>query len=166
MVSGLLVRAKSLRRHMTRAEQRLWMHLRGNRFIDVKFKRQKSIGPYIVDFVAPSEKLIVEVDGGQHNVRFGYDARRTQYLEELGYRVLRFWNQECLTQTDIVLEQIMRALEQNAPSPLTPLPQVGEGNERRQPSHHAPPSPACGRGAGERASSPINPIHYDKEKQV
>ncbi|MCL2297747.1 MAG: endonuclease domain-containing protein [Proteobacteria bacterium] len=117
--------AKTLRKYQTDAEQKLWFHLRGKRFDGVKFKRQKPIGSYIVDFVAVNERLVIELDGGQHQKRMAYDQARTAYLESRGYRVLRFWNNECLAETEAVLESIRLAL-----SP-TPLPQAGEGNNLR-----------------------------------
>ena len=105
-----LQKAKALRQHQTDAEQKLWFHLRGNRFDGVRFKRQKPIGPYVVDFVAVNEKLVIELDGGQHQERTAHDQARTAYLERRGYRVLRFWNNECLAQLESVLEQIRVAL--------------------------------------------------------
>jgi len=118
--------AKSLRRHMTDAEHRLWYCLRGNRLLGVKFKRQKTVGPYIVDFVCVTHRLVIEVDGSQH-LHSAADNRRDQYLQQCGYRVLRFWNHEVLTQTASVLEAVRLALV-DAPSPPTPLPQAGEGS--------------------------------------
>ena len=105
-----LDRAKALRRDMTDAERRLWYHLRKRRLGGVKFKRQCLIGPYIVDFVAHDAGLVIEVDGGQHVEHQAYDAERTRYLERQGYRVLRFWNDECLKQTQGVLDQVDRTL--------------------------------------------------------
>ena len=105
-----LQKAKVLRKNQTDAEQKLWFHLRGKRFGDVKFKRQKPIGFYIVDFVAANEKLVIELDGGQHQKRMAYDQERTRYLESCGYRVLRFWDDECLTQIESVLDQVRAAL--------------------------------------------------------
>jgi very-short-patch-repair endonuclease len=99
-------KAKALRSNMTDAEQRLWYQLRGKRFSEVKFHRQKPIGPYIVDFAAPSRKLIIELDGGQHSTALAYDAARTRYLETRGYTVLRFWNHDYLARTDDVLQAI------------------------------------------------------------
>jgi very-short-patch-repair endonuclease len=103
-------RAKALRRSMTDAERRLWYHLRKRHLTGVKFKRQCPIGPYIVDFVALNAWLVVEVDGGQHVEDMAYDAERTRLLERQGFRVLRFWNDECLKQTQAVLDQIDQAL--------------------------------------------------------
>jgi len=81
-----------------------------------KFKRQVVIEPYIVDFVCLESHLIIEVDGGQHAEQVEYDARRTTRLEAMGYRVMRFWNNQVLSETINVLEQIATALIE-APSP-------------------------------------------------
>jgi very-short-patch-repair endonuclease len=120
--NNTLQRAKALRKHQSDAEQKLWFHLRGKRFNDVKFKRQKPIGLYIVDFVAVSEKIVIELDGGQHQEQMAYDQERTRYLESCGYRVLRFWNNECLTQIEAVLEHIRNALAQTVSSVQAPSP--------------------------------------------
>ena len=87
------------------------------------FRRQHPIPPYIVDFVCIKQKLIVELDGGQHVAQIASDAERTAFLESNGFRVIRFWNDEMLKQTDAVLEEILRQL--NAPHPC-PLPASGE----------------------------------------
>jgi very-short-patch-repair endonuclease len=76
----------------------------------VKFRRQQPLGPYTVDFVSFELKLIVEADGGQHAEHWQYDRVRTEYFERRGYRVLRFWNDEILLQTDAVLEVILKAV--------------------------------------------------------
>ena len=91
----------------------------------LKFKRQKPIGRYIVDFVCLECRLIIEIDGGQYADRTEYDQARDAWLRSEGYTVLRFWNNEVLQQMEGVLERIRIAV---LPSPLTPLPQVGEGN--------------------------------------
>ncbi|MBI5752802.1 MAG: endonuclease domain-containing protein [Hydrogenophilales bacterium] len=117
----LLENAKNLRSSQTDAEQRLWYHLRAHRFMDMKFKRQKPMGRYIVDFVCVEHRLIIELDGGQHADEVSYDQQRDAWLRSQGYTVLRFWNNDVMQQLDGVLEQIRLAL-----SP-TPLPRVGEG---------------------------------------
>ena len=122
---GEVRRARRLRRDASDAERQLWFRLRDRRLEDRKFSRQKPIGPYIVDFVCREADLIVEVDGGQHADRVVEDAARTAYLESLGYRVIRFWNDEVLSNTDGVLEMILRELAAG-PSPQ-PSPQRGEG---------------------------------------
>jgi very-short-patch-repair endonuclease len=91
-------RAKSLRSNMTDAERRLWYFLRAHRFNGTKFKRQAVIGKYIVDFVCFEKHLVIEVDGGQHADN-ETDRRRTRWLEDQGFRVLRFWNNEVLQNT-------------------------------------------------------------------
>jgi very-short-patch-repair endonuclease len=84
--------AARLRRDMTEAEQRLWLHLRGRRLEGFKFKRQWTLGRYVVDFCCLEARLIVEVDGGQHSEEA--DAVRTAWLEAQGFRVRRFWNND------------------------------------------------------------------------
>jgi very-short-patch-repair endonuclease len=110
-------RARLLRLGMSEAERLLWYHLRAGRLRGSKFRRQKPLGCYIVDFVCVELGLIVEVDGGQHLEQREYDERRTRWLEGQGFSVLRFWNHEVLQQTEAVLEQIVRWVEQKQPSP-------------------------------------------------
>jgi len=123
--------ARGLRRRQTDAERRLWARLRDGRLLGVEFARQVPIGPYIVDFCCREQRLIVELDGGQHATRADYDAGRTALLEGLGYRVLRFWDNEALRNTDGVLQRIAQALSsaQTRPSPR-PSPQRREGDGR------------------------------------
>ncbi|MBN8736804.1 MAG: endonuclease domain-containing protein [Xanthomonadales bacterium] len=119
--------ARRLRRDMTDAERRLWHHLRRRQLLGYRFRRQFPIGPYIVDFACIETKLIIEVDGGQHFDATG-DVARTQRLHELGYRVLRFWNNDVLTRTHQVLAVIYEALGTAGPHPGLP-PQAGEGDK-------------------------------------
>ena len=95
---------------MTEAEKLMWSKLRDRRLEGVKFKRQKPIGRYIVDFVALDLKLIVEIDGGQHAERSAADTARTKALEESGYRVVRFWKNDVLGNIDGVLEAVVQEL--------------------------------------------------------
>jgi len=95
---------------MTDAERKLWNTLRNRQFGEYKFRRQVPIGPYVVDFVCFEEKLIIEVDGGQHAEEFERDAARTEWLEAEGYRVVRFWNNDVLGNTDGVIRAIEAAL--------------------------------------------------------
>ncbi|TDY04009.1 endonuclease domain-containing protein [Thiohalophilus thiocyanatoxydans] len=99
-------RAKQLRSSQTPAEELLWLYLRAHRFMGLKFKRQKPIGHYIVDFVCHSPKIIIEIDGGQHVEQEEYDQRRALVLKQKGFTVLRFWNNEVLKETEPVLEKI------------------------------------------------------------
>jgi very-short-patch-repair endonuclease len=120
-------RAQGLRRNMTDAERLLWRHLRGRRFAGWKFRRQHEIGRYIVDFVCPSAGLVVELDGGQHAEQTERDAYRTRQLEALGYRVLRFCNNDVLKNGEGVLAVIVEALASVPPHP-DPLP-MGESGK-------------------------------------
>lgn len=128
----LLRNAKALRKNQTEAEQRLWYHLCAHRFEGAKFKRQKPIGPFIVDFVCLEYRLVVELDGGQHAEDVDYDARRDAWLAAQGYEVLRFWNNQVMRELPAVLERIGEALAGatgRLPSPPAPLPQAGEGRK-------------------------------------
>jgi type I restriction enzyme S subunit len=109
-------------------EQLLWQQLRAKRFSGFKFRRQQKIGRYIVDFVCFAQKLIIELDGSQHADVQVEDATRDHWLRGEGFRVLRFWNNELLGQTDAVLEAIWQALQQEPPLP-NPSPTRGEGLE-------------------------------------
>ena len=104
-------RAKELRRDMTPHERKLHEHLRAHRTGDVHFRPQHAIGNYIADFCAPRRKLIVELDGSQHLEQDEYDAERTAFFESKGYRVLRFWNNDVMSDIQNVLRNILFALE-------------------------------------------------------
>ncbi|HQQ71345.1 MAG TPA: DUF559 domain-containing protein [Alicycliphilus sp.] len=119
---------KTLRQNMTDAEQRLWKHLRAHRMDGQKFRRQQPIGPYIVDFVHFGIRLIVEADGGQH-ADSPCDVARDAWLRDQGFAVLRFWNDDILLRTNVVLEAIWTALHAGTPSPPAPLPQGERGDK-------------------------------------
>lgn len=104
-------RARRMRREDTEAEAWLWQALRAHRLDGSKWRRQVPVGPFIVDFLCDDFALVVEVDGGQHAERTGYDARRTAYLSARGLQVLRFWNSEVLTNRDGVCLTILDALD-------------------------------------------------------
>ena len=104
-------RARQLRNAATDAERRLWRRLRGKQLAGFKFRRQYPLAGYIVDFVCIPAMLVLELDGGQHLDAADYDAERTRTIEALGYRVLRFWNDDVLLRADAVLEEVMRRLE-------------------------------------------------------
>ena len=99
---------KALRGNSTYAEVFLWQQVKNKKLAGKKFRRQTSIGPYIVDFYCPEEHLIVELDGEVHYNDEGviYDKQRTKYLESLGLKVVRFENQDVLRNTDYVLNKI------------------------------------------------------------
>jgi very-short-patch-repair endonuclease len=99
-------RARALRRNETDVERKLWHALRGRQVVQLKFRRQVPIGPYVVDFVCVGKMLVVELDGGQHAIRRDHDAIRTRALEARGYRIVRFWNHEVVENIDGVLAQI------------------------------------------------------------
>jgi very-short-patch-repair endonuclease len=118
-------RARELRANATDAERRLWSPLRALRLDGYKFRRQYPIGPYIADFACRAEHLLIELDGGGHGNDQAEldDANRTAYLEKCGYRVLRFWNLDVLTDTIRVVEVIRAALSGAEEDPLNdPLP--------------------------------------------
>ena len=92
-------RARQLRKSLTDAERVLWNILRNRQVLGYRFRRQAPIGPYIVDFVCFENRLVIEVDGGQHVEQADYDADRTGWLEGAGYRVIRFWNSQVLEET-------------------------------------------------------------------
>jgi adenine-specific DNA-methyltransferase len=121
--------ARSLRRNQTDAESVLWYNLRSRRFKGYKFRRQHPLAGYVVDFVCIDRRFIIEIDGGQHAAQEPYDRTRTGKLQSAGLRVLRFWNNEVLGQTQAVLEAILRELE--APSPCPLPPEGGEGKRKR-----------------------------------
>ena len=100
--------AKQLRRNQTAAERVVWGMLRAGRLDGLKFKRQIQLGPYIVDFVCFDEKLIVEVDGSQH-AESESDARRDAYFTEAGYRTLRVWNRDAMTNREGLAKAILAA---------------------------------------------------------
>ena len=127
------VMARALRNNPTDTERALWRHLRQRRFKGLKFRRQQPIGPYIVDSVCLERKLILEVDGGQHAVS-AQDLRRTSWLEGRGFRLLRFWNNQVLSEMEAVTKAIWEALScpplgdvacQNGTPHLHPPPQGG-----------------------------------------
>jgi very-short-patch-repair endonuclease len=120
--------ARRLRRDMTEAEQKLWRYLRQLPRGSSHFRRQATIGPYFADFACHTQRLIIEVDGGQHATNVASDLERTQLFETNGYRVLRYWNNEVLVNIDGVLEDIQRALVSTpTPDPSPPLPRVKPG---------------------------------------
>jgi len=108
-------RRRELRRNQTEAEKMVWAHLRNKQFYGMKFFRQYSIGPYILDFYCPTVKLAIELDGGQHNQpeNKGYDLARSEFLKAQSIDVIRFWNHEVLLNMEGLLSELA--------SKITPL---------------------------------------------
>ena len=117
--------AKLLRREMTDAERVLWREVRAHRFSGFKFKRQEPLGAYVVDFICYEARLIIELDGGHHASQQQADAERTRWLESSGFRVIRFWNNDVLSNVTGVMQEIER---QMTSFPLSPaLSREGRG---------------------------------------
>jgi very-short-patch-repair endonuclease len=100
--------ALKLRREMTPAEVRLWNALKDRKLGGLKFRAQHPVGRFILDFYCPSQRLVVELDGGVHEKQLEYDQARTEFLNAYGYRVVRFPNEEVLTNLTSVLKQILQ----------------------------------------------------------
>ena len=99
-----------LRTELTPAERKLWLRLRNDQ-LGVNFRRQHAIGSYIPDFCSLKAKLIIELDGSQHLEQQEYDEERTKYLEEQGYKVIRFWNSDVMNDINGVVLAISHALK-------------------------------------------------------
>lgn len=117
--------ARELRKNATDAERLLSHSLKSRQLDGFRFHRQAPLGDFIVDFLCPQARFIVELDGGQHTDRAMYDDARTIWLAEKGYRVLRFWNHEAIQNTDTVLAEIHRQLTKGF-TPPQPSPSLCE----------------------------------------
>jgi very-short-patch-repair endonuclease len=106
--------ARRLRSELTPAEKILWRHLRGSRFMHLKWRRQRPIEPYVADFACMSLMLIVELDGESHLTSEIRHAKRTVYLEERGWMILRFWNTAIFDEIESVLERIWQVCQERA----------------------------------------------------
>ncbi|QCQ20861.1 endonuclease domain-containing protein [Desulfoglaeba alkanexedens] len=120
MSKNITPTAKTLRKRLTDAERLLWTHLRAKQLEGLKFRRQAPIGKYIADFVCHEKRIVIEVDGGQHSLNKDRDRERDNWFKEQGYKVLRFWNNEVLTNIVGVLEVIRENCLCHPP--LNPLP--------------------------------------------
>lgn len=119
--------ARTLRHTQTDGERKLWSFLRARRLGGYKFRRQYPVGPYVVDFCCREEFLVVEIDGSQHGMQSEKDAARTRYLENQGYRVIRFGADAAVRETKSVLETILDELKKTLTRPVGhPLPRGEE----------------------------------------
>ena len=109
--------ARRLRNNPTDAERCLWRHLRRRQLDGFRFRRQLPIGQYVVDFVCLAARLVIEVDGGQHAEQHVADEVRSAWLRQRGFRVLRFWNNEVLGETEAVLARVREALQTSSQAP-------------------------------------------------
>jgi very-short-patch-repair endonuclease len=123
---------------MTDAERKLWWHLKRIPIENTHFRKQATIGPYFADFASHRQRIVIELDGGQHNQpgRAAADEKRSEYLRSQGYRVLRFWNNDVLSNIEGVMESIFATLQdaESRPPPLTPphrSQELAGGGERR-----------------------------------
>ncbi len=143
-------RARTLRNNATHAERHLWRYLQNRGLGGFRFTRQKPIGPFFADFLCRERKLVVELDGRQHEERTEQDRRRTRFLESEGYTVLRFWNGEATDDTGRVLATILNALEQ-LPSHFSSPPARGRGprggSERSELGTAVPEAPSKARAS-------------------
>jgi very-short-patch-repair endonuclease len=146
--TGAVWRARQLRRASTEAEKKLWRALRG-KLPKQKWRRQMPIGPYFVDFACFSEKLVIELDGGQHADAAAYDEARSRFIQAQGYVVLRFWNNNVLSNTDGVLARVadfLSARERGAKH------REVEVDSSSSPSHAFGAGPSLSRGRGAEAA--------------
>lgn len=135
-------RARELRSNMTDAERVLWSMLRRKQLDEFRFRRQAPIGPYFADFLCPEARLVIEVDGSRHfeEANAWRDYRRTQWLREQGFRVIRFTNEEVFRSSADVAQEIRRVLLECAANPPSGRQSRTQMRARR------PPSPARGEG--------------------
>ena len=132
----LVESAQRLRRELTPAEQALWNALRGRRVAGLRFRCQHAVGPFVLDFYCPAAQLVIEVDGAIHDQQVEQDAARTEHLEAYGYRVLRFRNDEVLTDLGAVLASI-----EQATIPVSTQHRLRQGSRTTLPSPETPPKP-------------------------
>ena len=136
---AITARARNLRGNMTDAEARLWHALRRDQLNGLHFRRQHPVGPFTLDFYCPSLRLAVEVDGGQHAEQVKQaDDRRTRWLGEKGVVVVRYWNNDVLSNLEGVLSDLLAKVESLAqaaatPSPTLPLSGGGRDTSRAVP---------------------------------
>ena len=106
-------KSRDLRKNMTPQERKLWYIIKNRQFFGYRFRRQFPLGQYIVDFICRAKKIIIEIDGGQHNEikNIQYDNKRTEYLISEGYKVIRFWNNDIDKNIGGVYEKLKEVFE-------------------------------------------------------
>jgi very-short-patch-repair endonuclease len=144
-MKGATARSRSLRQTMTDAERCLWQKIRLAQLSGYRFRRQVPFGPYITDFACHEARLVIELDGGQHDLSSPQEIIHTQFLEKEGYRVLRFWNPDVLKNLEGVCETILNVLQeqkskQEFPKAL-PLDGGGWGGGESHSTKTSPPPP-------------------------
>ncbi|WP_324187708.1 endonuclease domain-containing protein [Sphingopyxis solisilvae] len=117
--------ARKLRRHETEAEKKLWRVLRARQFLGLKFRRQSPVAGFVADFLCEELRIIVEADGGQH-AESPSDERRTALLQAAGYHVIRYWNNDIMSNLEGVLEDLRGRLVATA-DVGTPHPTLSHG---------------------------------------
>ena len=112
-MNKLNILARILRKNQTLQEAQMWKYLKNSQIQGLKFRRQYPIGEYIVDFMCKEIKLIIEIDGGQHNnpSNIEYDKKRTKFLEAKGYKIIRFWNCDIDKNIEGVYQRILEEIE-------------------------------------------------------
>ncbi len=126
--------AREMRTSATDAEALMWSLVRGRRLRGLKFRRQHAVGRYILDFYCDELRLAIELDGGQHQEQVNYDAERTERLEKQGIRFVRFWNNDVMTQTEVVMTDLfnkIQALQRPSPQPSPALRERGSNQEAK-----------------------------------
>ncbi|MEX0809434.1 MAG: endonuclease domain-containing protein [Dongiaceae bacterium] len=126
-----------MRSNPTDAERRLWERFRRKQIANARFRRQYPLGRYIVDFICLPARLVIEVDGGQHDLQAEADEVRTQWLESQEYLVVRFWNNDVLSNTDGVVERIRDMVRMRLDTPPPTPSRKGRGSKARP----MPPAP-------------------------
>jgi very-short-patch-repair endonuclease len=126
-MQGLQTKQKMLRHDMTEPEKRVWSALRGNRVMGLKFRRQVPIGPYVVDFFCLALGLVIEIDGDDHATKQAYDQRRTDFLEQQSYHVMRFGNHDVMKNMDGVVSSIVAWAHAHGSSSPHPPDAVASG---------------------------------------
>jgi very-short-patch-repair endonuclease len=129
---ALSIRARSLRAASTDAERRIWRSLRSRQLMGCKLRRQHPIGPYIVDFICLERRLVIELDGSQHQEAVEHDAAQEALVRKRGFVVPRLWNNDVLRETRVALEKIRTVALLGRPSPPPSPTGVGEGGFRTQ----------------------------------